>query len=139
MKQLTCKQRWAKAKNSRMDDLRKLWRAQCDGVEDLEDLEDLGNLYEYGLSFTYNAPDDAEEGYWIYLLSTGGPHEEVRFYASTPRSQPYKITFVLQDWFDGYEREVVGKDYELMRDLWRDWQECETVQHAYDVALAEME
>ena len=81
MKEPTCKERVNAQAESRLEDLRAMWEAEQNGVE--PDDEDLGPLNEYGLDFSYQAPDEqTPEGYFCYLLSTGGPHEEFRFYMS---------------------------------------------------------
>lgn len=64
---------------------------------------------DYGLSLDYIEPDGREPGYFRYLLSTGGPHEEVRFYASPMKSGRMHMTtasFVLKDWGDFAEIDI---------------------------------
>jgi hypothetical protein len=56
--------------------------------------EELGNLYDYGLSFDPITDDEGSVQYFCYLLSTGGPGTEVRFY-------PHRTEFVFLDWFSG--------------------------------------
>jgi hypothetical protein len=136
--QPTCKQRWAYHKNDRMSDIRKLWKAECEGKE--EGIEDLGTFYEYGLSFDYVTPmtwHDQPEGFWRYQISCGGPQEEFRFYSSGPQYSPYRITFAFLDWGDGYERQLVGKDLELMINLWDDWEDCCLIEDVYNKAMEE--
>ena len=67
---------------SRIDDLSRLWKAYCEGVESLDDL---GSFNDYGLCFDYVAPDTFDgqkEGYFRYQISWGGPSDEFRFYAN---------------------------------------------------------
>lgn len=83
--------------------------------------EEIPNLYEYGLSFDYVAPDtfsDQPEGFWRYQLSTGGPGDEIRFFASSPRSRCYRVEYWFLDWWDGASLDITGSDVALM--LW-DW------------------
>jgi hypothetical protein len=135
-KQANCKARWAKHKTARIQDIRKLWRLYQKDPD--ANHPDLGNLNEYGLAFCYVPPGtfpDQLEGYWQYQLSTGGPGEEFRFYSSTPGSPCYRISFVFLDWYDGHERELVGRDRELLEELWAWFQEAGTVEHVYTETL----
>lgn len=117
----SCKSRWALHKQGRFSDLRKLWKAYCAGQEDVTDL---GNIYDYGLSFDYVAPNtfsDQKRGYWRYQLSWGGPSDEIRFYADSPNARTCdRIEYVFMDWFDGHARKLRGKDEALAQELW-DW------------------
>lgn len=66
------------------------------------------DLAEYGLSFDYVRPDtfrDQPEGYFCYLLSTGGPSDELRFYTS-PQFVVQRVEYWFLDWFDGAHRDV---------------------------------
>jgi hypothetical protein len=136
--QPNCKQRWAREKDGRMRDIRRLLRAYQEGDEEVPDL---GSFHDYGLAFDYVAPDtfnDQKEGYWRYQLSWGGPSDEIRFYASGPEYKPYRITYVFMDWFDGYERKLVGNDEELALEIWDLFQELGSVEAEYNKALREI-
>ena len=132
-----CKQRWAANKKDRIDDIRKLWKLyQYD--QDASD-NDLGRFDEYGLCFDYVPPktfSDQREGFYRWQLSTGGPGDEFRFYASSPSDEPYRITYTLLDWFDGHERALVGKEEALLLDIWSDWQQSGAPEYAFDQAKA---
>lgn len=95
----------------------------CEGAGEIEDdLSDIGERHEYGLSWDYiraeDAPDD--EPFFCYLLSYGGPQEELRFY---PRGdgELYKVTFAFRDWFDGATRTLRGDDRALGDIIWQDF------------------
>lgn len=62
-------------------------------------------FHEYGLSFEWVDGNAENPGYWRYLLSYGGPSEEIRFYGDAARNV-YKIEFWLLDWFDGAPRDI---------------------------------
>lgn len=131
--QPTCKERWAKEKDGRVADLRKLWKAYQEGDENGD--EDLGTFTEYGLSFDYVAPDtftDQPKGYYTWLLSTGGPQEEFRFYPRYANDPEPVIRFWFLDWFDGYGRALVGKDRALLLEIWQDWRDCGMTQRGPD-------
>lgn len=134
-KQPTCKQRWREHKDSRFDDLRRLWEAEQAGNED--GVEDLGTLNEYGLCFDCVAPGtfrDDNEGYWRYQISWGGPSDEIRFYASGPHDPPYRIEYWFLDWWDGHGRAVRGADLALATDLWDWFKECGSTESEYKKA-----
>lgn len=136
MEKQTCKQRWTKEKNSTIRTLKKLWKLYCKDPEASDD--DLGSFMEYGLSFDYVAPKtfkDQKEGYWRYQIAYGGPSEEFRFYSSSPDSEPYRITYVFMDWFDGYERKLGGKDLVLLSEIWSFFEDIGSTQSEYDKAM----
>jgi hypothetical protein len=133
-----CKQRWASHKNSRMADIRKLWKAYQSGKEDVPDL---GHIWDYGLSFDYVAPgtfSGQKEGYWRWQISWGGPSEEFRFYAShAEASDPYRMEFVFMDWFDGFARKLRGRDEEILTEIWQTWVEIGSTQAEFNKAINE--
>lgn len=91
---------------------------------------------EFGLSFDYVAPatfNDQKEGYWRYQISFGGPSEEIRFYASSPHSDPYKIEFWYLDWGDGAAVDIL--DDVIAGVLWAAFVETETSDFAYREAM----
>ncbi len=79
-------------------------------------LSDEGDgLYNLGLSFSWQPPRGEaydEGGYFQFLLSWGGPSDEINFYEGR------RIVYVYKDWFDVAERDVssdqVAKD---LRDM----------------------
>lgn len=94
-----------------------------------------GNLYEYGLSFDYVAPEtfnDQPEGYWRHQLSWGGPSDEIRFYASRPDSPCYRVEYWFLDWWDGASLDLTRDD--ICQWLWDWFQEAGSVQAEYDKA-----
>lgn len=134
-KEKTCRQRWAAHKNGRMADFRKMIAAERNGNE--SGPEDTGPLNEYGLCLGYVIREDGPS-YWRYQLSTGGPGDELRFFASLPSSpKPYRVEYWFLDWFDGYGRALVGKDFETAGALWYDWASCEWTKALMDKAIEE--
>ena len=174
-KQETCEERVNSHRDSRIDDLRRLWAAhcgepeecpdcdgtgeangdpnpgependcpKCDGSGEIEpdeegNLEDLGNIYEYGLSFDYVAPNtfnDQDEPYFRYQISWGGPSEEFRIYASGSEYtwHPYRIEFWFLDWFDGAGRTLYDTDRDLINQLFEWFAEAGSCQAEYDKA-----
>jgi hypothetical protein len=108
---------------SRMDDLRKLWENDCNGIEDDPEL---GNLNEYGLSLDYVEPDGRKRGYLCYLLSWGGPSSEFRFYMDEGLRLT-KVEFIYMDWFVSSKITPQGKNLEVLTEMYESWRECETV------------
>ncbi len=134
----SCAKRWKAKKDDRISDLRKLFDAYQDGDED-KYANELGTFTEYWLAFDYVAPEtfhDQPEGYWRCLMSWGGPSDEIRFYAGGYGDQmPYRISYVFLDWFDGHERALVGRDLELMRQIWLFFSECGLAEAEYRKAM----
>ena len=119
MQQRTCEDRVEAELQSRLDDLRKLWRNYGNGEEDDKDL---GSIYEYGLCFDYcpaGTFGDQREGFFRYQLSTGGPGDEFRFFADAEK-KVHRIEYWFLDWFDGACRTLYGDDEKLLMELW-DW------------------
>jgi hypothetical protein len=73
-------------------------------------------FYEYGLSFDYVELDkDTERDYFKYLLSYGGPSEEIRFYDNGD------IEYVYLDWFCGVGFNVTNDGvFKLVRDWFKE-------------------
>ena len=124
---------------SRLEDLSTLWALYCEDCEASDD--DLGNMYEYGLSFDYVAPetfDGQGEGYFRYQLCWGGPSDEFRIFAdkSGPWSwSVYRVTYNFMDWFDGAERRLYGEDRALLEDIFSSFfVDSGTADHVYTQA-----
>jgi hypothetical protein len=118
MQNTTCESRIDDHLQGRIDDLRRLWAAYCNGDEDVADL---GTLSEYGLCFDYVAPGtftDQREGYFRYQLSWGGPSDGFLFFVN-PDLSCHRITYWFLDWFDGAHRLLGGEAEALMLDLWQ--------------------
>lgn len=49
------------------------------------------------------------------LLSTGGPHDEIRFYLDSD-NEVTRIEYVYKDWFDVAYRNVTGDDFDVLVD-----------------------
>ena len=60
---------------------------------------------EHGLSLDWQEGDDGEEGFLCYLLSWGGPSDELRFYRDGT------VEYWFKDWFDGASRDVSREDW----------------------------
>jgi hypothetical protein len=134
----SCAARWASEKDNRVEDLRRLLGAWQDGDEDRH-ANDIGTLSEYGLGFDYVAPGtftDQKEGYWRYQISWGGPSDEFRFYAGgCGEQQPYRISYVFLDWFDGHEQALTGHDLDILNQIWTFFQDAGGTEAEYRKAM----
>lgn len=81
---------------------------------------DLGNLNEYGSGFYYDYDDDEGAGYFLYLLSWGGPADGFKFYTD-PDYNIYKIVYYMQDWNEYGEIPLTGPNLKLMKSFWYDF------------------
>lgn len=130
VKQKTCEERIKSCMEDRLDDIRKLWEAQCNGEEHIEDL---GAFHEYGLSFDYVPKEtfgDQEQGYFRYQLSWGGPSDEFRFFVDYEK-ECYRIEYWFLDWYDGASRQLYGEDLKLMNEIFNDFKECGMVESEF--------
>lgn len=83
---------------SRRDAILKLWKLYQNDTEAYDD--EYGNLNEYGLSFDYIPSETFKhqnEGYFTWLLSWGGPSEEIDVHVND-RMKPYKMSFIYKNW-----------------------------------------
>lgn len=136
----TCEERVDEAMASRMEDLRRLWELyQCDTEASYDDL---GNIYEYGLCFDYVAPGTftgQKEPYFRYQLSTGGPGDEFRIYASKTGGWSfvaYRIEYWSLDWWDGASRVLEGEEFDLIDEIFSElFADSETALSAYEAAM----
>jgi len=111
----TCADLVVERKESRLEQLRKLWDAYCDCDNEDNRIEDGDCLDEFGLSFDYTELDDTvdgeSQGYWEWLLSYGGPADMFRFHDDGT------IEYRYHDWFDGAGRDLRGNEYKFMEEL----------------------
>lgn len=131
---MTVREQAQRRYDSRLEDLKRLWEAYCEGEEEVEDL---GNIYDYGLDFSYVAPEtfsDQKHGYFRYQLSYGGPTEEFRFFVDRDM-RVYKIEFWLLVWFDGAHVLLTGKDYNFMEEIFEWFSEMGCVEYEYEQAM----
>ena len=66
---------------------------------------------EFALSFEYvprGTFDNQKRGYVSYLISWGGPSEEIRFFCDEQR-MPYKVEFWFLDWGDGASLDITKR------------------------------
>ena len=105
---------------SRLKDLRKLYKAYVKAAcSDNISLADgcFEELSEYGLHFEYNLKDDC----FIWLLSTGGPHDEIRAYLNL-NGTIRKFEYRYLDWFDGSKVAIFkGERFELLKNIFTDF------------------
>lgn len=124
VKDQSCKARIDSHLKGRMNDLKKLWANECNGIEDDPEV---GNLNEYGLCFDYVAPNTFKgqrKGYFRYQISYGGPQDEFRFYLDE-NLHPHRIDYAFLDWFDGAIKPLMGANNRLMLEIFDNYfSEC---------------
>ena len=130
MSELKCADLVVGKKNERLEQLRVMLDACYDSLD--TDYAD-ESIYEFGLSFDYVEPhtycdcdvkrdnkydvlvpaEDCEDtsGYWRYQLSWGGPSDEFRFHDDG------RIEYRYHDWWDGAGRDLMGDEYDFMKEL----------------------
>ena len=93
----TCEDRITEAIISRGEDFKRFMNA--------EDEETTEEFYNYGLEIAMvnmGTFKDMKEPYLKYLISWGGPSEELRFY------QNGTVEFWFLDWFDGAHKNITS-------------------------------
>ena len=111
-KEATCAERVEEHWQGRREELKVMFR-ECNGDalndEQRAALAKLGHdeadqyeplLYEYGLCFDRVDGDASTPGYFRYVLSTGGPGDEIRFYVGWGGGLLI-AEYWFRDWFDG--------------------------------------
>ncbi len=80
--------------------------------EDRDEISEIASyaLDLYGLCLDGHAPTDAPS-YFAWVLCTGGPHQEVRFYLNAFK-KTYSISFVYQDWFTFSEKILTRAEHD---------------------------
>lgn len=92
--------------------------------ETVKFFKDHGNFEYYGVEISYIKPgtfDGLVEGYLRYLLCTGGPREEIRFYYSPGATSCYKVTFVYLDGGADTSCGNKGVSLDVTREEWANW------------------
>ena len=132
----TCEDLIDSAMASTMHDLRRMLDARNgephhqEGEPEYEECyDDPDAFHGYGLEFTYQ-PYDAESdrpAHFRYLMSWGGPSDELRFYVTPGRfggMDCHKAEYVYRvhdprrmDWWDGASRRCYGDDMETALDV----------------------
>ena len=131
----TCEARIADNLQSRLDDLRKLWTAYCDGDESRH-ANELGTFFEYGLCFDYVPPhtfSGQKEANFRYQLSWGGPADEFRFFVN-PDLSCHRIEYWFLDWYDGAHRVLSDENESLLQEIWDWFRETQAVDAARERA-----
>jgi len=97
---------------------------RMEDIEEMMIMQDHEGLDNYGLSLTYN-PDDDE---WTWLLSWGGPSEEI---VMKGRGNNSRFYYIYKDWFTRKEYSITSPMEEVaLKTLFNDWFNC---QELYDV------
>lgn len=118
----TCQELGYDALMSRLEDIRKLWKAVQDGDPDRH-IDELGTFNDYGLELTM-VP--SEKGRYIrWVLCTGGPHEEFRLYytARGSRHSVQQVEFWYHDWTCGVSFTLSGSSKKLLENIFQYWKE----------------
>lgn len=124
-------------------DIEHLWCPDCGNGEtdipyEFADESDVHSTiaeqrYDYGLSFDFVQPEDAN-GYWRYQFSWGGPSTELRLYGMA-NGQLHSAEYWLLDWWGGACRTLDGDALETARVIFQDFADMDMLQSTYDEAM----
>jgi hypothetical protein len=76
----------------------------------------------YGLCLDGHAPTDSPS-YFSWVLCTGGPHEEIRFYVNALK-KTYSISFVYKDWGTFDEKILTRAEHAWAWEVASRFQDC---------------
>ena len=110
---------------ARRDDLKEIFKRMDSTDEETAD-EAMSEWHNYGLSFDYIEPftyDDQRDGYYCFLISWGGPSEELRAWFDSD-DQLRALEFVYLNWGECAKidvidcptmRQAIEWNYDLMK------------------------
>jgi hypothetical protein len=117
MSERTCEQR-IDAELAKVKADIKLYLNDADVYEEGSQERNLPPFHEYGLDFEYIEPGTFEWqecGYYSYMLSYGGPSDQIRFFPNG------KIEYWFMDWFDGACRDITKEEWaRQLRDIFEE-------------------
>ena len=138
-KKLSCADILPYAMDSRLNEIQELWDVYIGRKRPNDDITE-DSFHEYGLSFEYVDEDEDEDGddnYFSYLISTGGPSEEIRFYCYKNHFGQWVFSeaeFVYMDWFDSASEMITGNHLTLLQDVFAFFNECGTLDEEFEKA-----
>ena len=107
------------AMESRLNEIQEMWNVYCGWEKPTDEITE-DSFHEYGLSFEYVDEGDDDNNYFRYLISTGGPSEEIRFYCYKNHFGLWVFSeaeFVYMDWFDSASEMITGNHLTLVQEL----------------------
>jgi hypothetical protein len=107
------------AMENRLNEIQELWNVYCGWEKPTDEITE-DSFHEYGLSFEYVDEGDDDNNYFRYLISTGGPSEEIRFYCYKNHFGLWVFSeaeFVYMDWFDSASEMITGNHLTLVEEL----------------------
>ena len=107
------------AMENRLNEIQELWNVYCGWEKPTDEITE-DSFHEYGLSFEYVDEGDDDNNYFRYLISTGGPSEEIRFYCYKNHFGLWVFSeaeFVYMDWFDSASEMITGNHLTLVQEL----------------------
>ena len=103
MSDLTCEERIDEYLATVAGEIKEMYKADVEN----------GNGYDphHALHVDVVVDENGKPEYGQYLMSWGGPSDELRFYYNG------KIEYVFMDWFDGAERKCTEKKHSVIFDI----------------------
>jgi len=96
----------------------------------IEFFENNGPFHEYGYGVQWDDGDEGKPGFYQYVLSGGGPSDEIRFYLDYS-GYTWKIEYFYKDWYCGVGFDVSTEDWAVwLEDHFR---ECGSFQRDQEV------
>jgi hypothetical protein len=124
------------AMENRLNEMQEMWDV-FSGNENPTDEITEESFHEYGLSFEYVDDGDDDNNYFCYLISTGGPSEEIRFYCYKSHFGQWVFSeaeFVYLDWFESASEMITGNHLLFVQELFEYFNEIGTLDEEFKKA-----
>lgn len=124
------------AMENRLNEMQEMWDVYCGWEKPTDEITE-DSFHEYGLSFEYVDEGDDDNNYFRYLISTGGPSEEIRFYCYKNHFGQWVFSeaeFVYMDWFDSASEMITGNHLLFVQELFEFFNECGSLDEEFKKA-----
>jgi hypothetical protein len=124
------------AMENRLNEMQEMWDVFCGNEKPTDEITE-ESFHEYGLSFEYVDDGDDDNNYFCYLISTGGPSEEIRFYCYKSHFGQWVFSeaeFVYLDWFESASEMITGNHLHFVQELFEYFNEIGTLDEEFKKA-----
>ena len=118
---------------NRLNEMQEMWDVFCGNENPTDEITE-ESFHEYGQSFEYVDEGDDDNNYFCYLISTGGPSEEIRFYCYKSHFGQWVFSeaeFVYLDWFESASEMITGNHLLFVQELFEYFNEYGTLDEEF--------
>ena len=124
------------AMENRLNEMQEMWDVFCGNEKPTDEITE-ESFHEYGQSFEYVDEGDDDNNYFCYLISTGGPSEEIRFYCYKSHFGQWVFSeaeFVYLDWFESASEMITGNHLHFVQELFEYFNEIGSLDEEFKKA-----